>query len=272
MRLVIEAKSSSLQLTTSLVVLLPQEGDDTSWGAPPIGPDGPPVLYLLHGLSDDAAAWTRFTSIERYAARAGLAVVMPEVGRSMYADEYGGSAWFTWVTEELPDLVARTFRVSTHPEDTYLAGLSMGGYGAIKAALHHPERYAAAASLSGVLDIAAIENSEHFTPAQLHTLFGPNGTAVGTTDDLLHLLREADPATVPALYLSCGTEDELYGTNLTFQNAALEVGLTPTVEHRPGAHTWEYWDPGIARVIDWLPQRAVTRSASRPSVASIART
>ena len=255
MRLVADVESDALQMTTSLVVLLPQPGDAADWGAPPPGPDGPAVLYLLHGLSDDASAWTRFTALERYAAAAGLAVVMPQVGRSMYADEAGGEAYFSYVADELPQLVAGAFRVSTRRADTYVAGLSMGGYGALKLALRRPQRYAAAASLSGVLDIAVIEAGDRFSLAQRKRLFGPAGSGVGTADDVRHLLRALDPAAVadlPALYVSCGTEDELYGTNRAFEADARRRGVPVTVEHRPGAHTWDFWDPGIARVIDWI--------------------
>ena len=107
------------------------------------------MLYLLHGLSDDHTAWLRYTSIERYATARGLAVVMPAVHRSFYADEAHGHAYWHFVSEELPAIVAAFFRLSERREDTFVAGLSMGGYGALKLGLHHPERFAAVASLSG---------------------------------------------------------------------------------------------------------------------------
>jgi S-formylglutathione hydrolase FrmB len=115
--------------------------------------DGPPVLYLLHGMSDDHTAWLRYTSIERYAAAAGLAVVMPAAARSFYTDEAQGHAFWALVADELPEIVSSFFRVSTRPERTYVAGLSMGGYGAVKLALARPRQFAGAASLSGALDI-----------------------------------------------------------------------------------------------------------------------
>ena len=97
--------------------------------------EDPPLLYLLHGLSDDHTAWTRFTSVERYAAEHGLAVVMPSAGRSFYADERHGHAYWTYVADELPQVVRRFFRVTDDPARTYVAGLSMGGYGALFALL-----------------------------------------------------------------------------------------------------------------------------------------
>jgi carboxylesterase len=108
--------------------------------------DGPPpVLYLLHGMSDDDTIWLRRTSIERYAAPLGLAVVMPQVHRSFYTDQaYGGRYW-TFLTEELPELVGSLFRVSDRREDTFVAGLSMGGALALRLAAKHGD------AISGVV-------------------------------------------------------------------------------------------------------------------------
>jgi putative tributyrin esterase len=120
--------SEALNVAATFTVVIPQEVET------------PPVLYLLHGLTDDHTGWTRNTSIERYADEAGLAVVMPSVFHSFYSDEVHGHAYWTYVSQELPALVHRLFRVSDRPEDTFAAGLSMGGYGAVKLALSHPER------------------------------------------------------------------------------------------------------------------------------------
>ena len=129
--------SDVLEVATSMTVLLPQtveaqigvsSTDDT-------GREPPPVLYLLHGLSAAHTAWLRNTSIDRYAAARGLAVVMPQVQRSFYADEVHGGRYWTFLFEELPEVVGSFFRVSGRREDTFVAGLSMGGYGALKWAL-----------------------------------------------------------------------------------------------------------------------------------------
>lgn len=122
--------SESMGLSTSMTVILPQQTTGQIGMTGQVGDDPPPVLYLLHGLSDDDTIWLRRTSIERYVADRGLAVVMPAVHRSFYTDEvYGGKFW-TFVSEELPALVSEFFRVSDRREDTFVAGLSMGGYGA----------------------------------------------------------------------------------------------------------------------------------------------
>lgn len=248
--------SESLAMGTSMVVLMPQAaagiGMDGTDGAASAARDGRgvPVLYLLHGLSDDCTIWERRTSIERYATEKGIAVVMPEVRRSFYTDEEVGEKYWTFVAEELPQLVADTFRVSTAREDTFVAGLSMGGYGAFKLALNHPERFAAAAGLSGALDVMSLDLGWTGTLGQ--RVWGGRARA-GSADDLQGLLATVDPAALPALFLDCGTEDELLGQNRRFLETAEEHGVRIDARLRPGGHTWDFWDRSIQDVLDWLP-------------------
>ncbi len=93
------------------------------------------MLYLLHGLSQDASAWQRYSSFETLADAYGLVVVMPSAGRSFYIDQPNGQRYFTYLTEELPQYLADVFGLAPRREDTFIAGSSMGGYGAFKAAL-----------------------------------------------------------------------------------------------------------------------------------------
>jgi putative tributyrin esterase len=241
--------SESLECGTSITVVLPQPTEEQI-GVAEVALDGPPpVLYLLHGLSDDHTAWLRYTSIERYAAARGLAVVMPAVDRSFYANEAHGHAYWDYVSDELPRVVGRFFRVSQEPADTFVAGLSMGGYGALKHAFTHPERYAAAASLSGVADVrrlgASLERAEIVTRV-FDGRFGPD-------DDLFELLTNVDPATGPRLYIGCGTEEDgLMPPNTRLAEEARARGLDVTTDFRPGVHEWGLWDAQIQDVITWL--------------------
>jgi putative tributyrin esterase len=243
--------SDALGLSTSMTVILPQETSAQIGLSGRIRTGGHPVLYLLHGLSDDHTIWSRRTSIERYVAPLGLAVVMPQVHRSFYTDEHIGNRYWTFVSEELPRVMRSFFRLSGPPEDTFVAGLSMGGYGAFKLALTHPDRYAAAASLSGALDVAELagrpERSELFERAF--------GGAPGPADDLAALLAAADAGSLPPLYVSCGTEDELLPMNRRFAAEAEAAGARVTADFRPGEHEWGLWDAVIREVIDWLPLR-----------------
>ncbi len=248
--------SDSLSLSTTMTVLLPQQ-TTTQIGMSGAAADGPPpVLYLLHGLSDDDTIWLRRTSVERYAAPLGLAVVMPQVHRSFYADQKAGGRYWTFLSDELPALVSSWFRVSDRREDTFVAGLSMGGYGALKWALREPGRFAAAASLSGAVDVARLrtERVRPEDPGMFERIYGDSSPA-GTDDDLFELIARADPSALPALHVSCGEEDELVEDSRRLVAACAAADVPVTTSFGPGEHDWAYWDDRIQDVLDWLPLR-----------------
>jgi S-formylglutathione hydrolase FrmB len=244
--------SEVLGLSTSMTVLLPQ-ATSAQIGMTGIEAGGGrhPTLYLLHGLSDDDTVWVRRTSIERYVAPLGLAVVMPQVHRSFYADEVWGGRYWTFLSEELPSLVGSFFRLSDRREDTFVAGLSMGGYGAFKWALRHPDRFAAAASLSGALDVAELQRTRFVEDLERRVFDGLQ--VEGGENDLFTLAERAVPSELPPLYLACGTEDDLLADNRRFARRARDLGLPITVEIGPGGHDWGYWDAAIQDVLAWLP-------------------
>ena len=256
--------SEALEVGTSMTVLLPQATEaQVGVASADTKQDAFPVLYLLHGLSDDHTAWLRYTSIERYASAAGLAVVMPAVGRSFYADEASGHRYWTYLSEELPEIVESFFRVSQRREDTYVAGLSMGGYGAVKLALTHPERFAAAASLSGALDVVALAAQ----PERRDFFDRVFGGKPGPGDDLFALLAKATSGSLPPLHISCGAEDPLADLSRRFASAASAAGVSVTTDFRTGTHEWGLWDVIIQDVIDWLPLPG--RSGGRESRTSL---
>ena len=115
--------SEVLALSLGMNIILPEH--PTAWDEPPA------VLYLLHGLTDDHTIWSRRTSIERYASDYPLVIVMPDVYKSFYCDMAHGSDYWKFVSEELPMFINRWFNVSSDPAKTFVAGLSMGGYGAM---------------------------------------------------------------------------------------------------------------------------------------------
>jgi putative tributyrin esterase len=217
-----------------------------------------PTLYLLHGLSDDHTVWQRRTSIERYVEPLSLAVVMPAVHRSFYTDMAVGYRYWTFISEELPELARHFFPLSAAREDNFVAGLSMGGYGAFKLALTYPDRYAAAASLSGALDMvrAAKENDEEWQ-AEIKRIFGNRRNIARSGNDLFYLAEQVakGKGVKLPLYQWCGTEDVLYPANVRFHTHAQALGLDLTYEEGPGEHEWKYWDQQIQRVLDWLPLR-----------------
>lgn len=245
--------SNVLNLSVSMDVILPQPAASAQRNGKI------PVLWLLHGLSDDHTIWQRRTSIERYVEPLNLAVVMPAVDRSFYTDMAQGNRYWTYISEELPALARSFFPLSEHREDNFVAGLSMGGYGAFKLALTFPERYAAAASLSGALRNFAedVRSEDPNWEAELTRIFGDLSRFPGSANDVYHLAEQAarrgEP--IPRLYQCCGTEDFLYADNLRFKAHAEALGLPLTYEEGPGEHVWGYWDTMIQHVLAWLPSR-----------------
>ena len=212
----------------------------------------PKVLYLLHGYSDDHTIWMRRTSVERYAAAHNLAVIMPAVYHSFYCNEEYGERYWDYVSEELPETMHRFLRLSDKPEDTYVAGLSMGGYGAMRLALTYPERYAAAASFSGGVGITGI--FKRHKGAEISRIFGDRQDIAGTEVDLLYLMKKnGGAAKKPHLYVSCGTKDFLYGDHQEFVPALIENSWDVTRYDEPDAvHEWGFWDREIKKFIEFI--------------------
>lgn len=244
--------SKVLGMQCSVNIVLPQPDPDAPRRRPV------PVLYLLHGYSDDHSIWLRRTSIERYADERGVAVVMPAAGLSFYTDMDQGQRYHAYIADELPALVPALVPVSSKPRDTFVAGLSMGGYGAFKLALTRPDRFAAAASLSGVLDVAERQLLEPGPlRSQMVRVFGNLRRLSGGPHDLMHLLTEAKARGValPRLFQCCGTADFLYAGNVRFRDHARSLGVPLAYEEGPGEHTWAYWDANIQTVLDWMLER-----------------
>ncbi|MEQ1860493.1 MAG: alpha/beta hydrolase family protein [Chthoniobacteraceae bacterium] len=255
----VHAFSDSLGLQVNFYVLLPQSAQRQIGVASGETRAHYPVLWLLHGLSDDHTIWLRRTSIERYAAEKNIAVVMPAAGRSYYQDMANGARYWTFLTEELPVLCRAWFPLSAKREDNFVAGLSMGGYGALRMALANREGYAAAASLSGALDINrrlrdAAKQGGRLSKEELLGIFGSKLNVEGTDADLHALARRVAGSSgpKPRLFVCCGTEDELLTDNRGFHRHLETVHYDHTYEESPGAHEWGYWDAQIQRVLEWL--------------------
>jgi putative tributyrin esterase len=248
--------SDVLGLSTAMTVILPQATSGQIGMSGTVVADKHPTLYLLHGMSDDHTTWLRRTSIERYVAPLGLAVVMPAVHRSFYTDMVHGYRYWTFISEEVPSLARAFFPLSDAREANVVAGLSMGGYGAFKLALTHPQRYAAAASLSGVLDLVSslytLSDAERLAERRL--VFGDLHQVEGSPNDLFHLARQvvASGPPWPRLYQCCGREDPLYANNGRARDYLVSLGLELTYEEGPGAHEWGYWDQQMQHVLAWL--------------------
>ena len=238
--------SEALGMQTEVLVILPQrsalgqigiqnKAENTAYK----------TLYLLHGLSDDQTIWMRRTSIERYASEYGICVVMPCAGRSFYCDMKYGPAYYTYIAKELPRRMREFFRVSDKREDTFVAGLSMGGYGALKLALKEPETFCAGAGLS---PCCSLRNREF--DGTMKSIFGEEKPPMEEELSYLADIRKDHPLK-PRLYMAMGTEDFLYD-NAQPLRKKLEKDYDFTYFETKANHNWVFWDSQIQEVLKWM--------------------
>lgn len=234
--------SHTLKMNTCIWVSLPNDISKRPNG-------GFPVLYLLHGLPDDHTVWVRRTNIDRYASERGLAVVMPEVHRSYYTDMVYGLNYFTYISNELPEICREMFGLSKRREDTFVAGVSMGGYGALKCALRCPDIFSACAGISGAVNVK--RRADDFqNRMEMRCAFG-DPAKLSENDDLFALARKLqdNPARI---FLCCGTEDLMLGENRNFKKTLDDCGIKNEYHEAPGRHDWTYWEKVLPQVVDFF--------------------
>lgn len=242
--------SSSLGFQTSVYVIIPQGKVSGEIGISSEENCGKyKCLYLLHGLSDDQSIWMRRTSIERYAQEYGICVVMPFADRSFYTDMKYAGKYYTYIAKELPKIICETFNVSNKREDNFIAGNSMGGYGAIKIALRECDKFSACAGLSSVADIRGLSKRFHDTYIPI---WGED-INIPDEDDLFSLaeLCNHNP-NKPRVYMGIGTDDFMYSENLNLKKKFESLDYDYTYRESKGNHNWALWDEYIQYVLKWL--------------------
>ncbi|WP_312641485.1 alpha/beta hydrolase family protein [Hydrogenoanaerobacterium sp.] len=253
--------SKALKNHVTLNVLIPSMPDNDCLHASysEIYPEGKKhkTLYLLHGALDDYSSWLRHTNIERYAEEKGIAVVMPSGQNGFYTNAVSGHDYFDFITEELPHFVQATFHLSSKREDNFIAGPSMGGYGASKCALSKPEQYGAFGCLSGAVNPPVLEGrmkAMGFDFFRYDLIFDGTDKIPGTNHDLYKLaggLTHAEHK--PRSYIFCGIQDVAnHDMNVALYEKLKEAGSDTTFCDGDGLHDWAYWDKCIGQFIQWL--------------------
>ena len=242
--------SNALGFSTHVEVFFPQS------------PDGTPatkVLYLLHGLTGSSGDWLYRTRIATYAWKNNYIVIMPEVQRSFYSDMTHGSKYFTYVSRELPQICESIFNIRHTRENTFVAGLSMGGYGAVKCALSRPDFYAACASFSGAVDMnARVEEVKKTGQNQLPELAAILGEGLDYPDDsdLFYLAGTAAGLPVkPRVLITCGDEDFLLEDNRRLDAHMQSLNYGHTYKEWPGSHNWDFWEECLPVAFDFFEGR-----------------
>ncbi len=218
-----------------------------------------PVLYLLHGMGNDHSGWTAYTNVEFFAEERNIAVVMISGENKAYIDWEGGDQFYKFIEEELPDFVCGLFPISDRPEDTYIAGLSMGGYGTLVHALGAPERYAAFGAFSAAINMPKISSDMDVDKVMAESAGGAAPAADKKFDrfdpnDLADKIA-ADGKKFPKVYMACGGKDFLLQSNHDFRDKLISLGADVTYDEIPEyGHEWRFWNIEVEKFLDWLPR------------------
>ena len=248
----IEYHSEALQMERSVNVIYP----DASEIAPTEVDDKDiPVLYLLHGMGGNENSWQKRTSIERLLRHTNLIVIMPSTDLAWYTNTAYGLDYYDALAKELPQVMQRFFPSMTRKrEKTFIAGLSMGGYGAYKIALS-TDRFSYAASFSGALGIGIdgkdITEATGGSKAYWEGVFGKLQGKTVQKHLLTTLAEKSDKKT--KFYAWCGYEDFLYQSNEAAVKQLKSLGLDIDYRQDHGKHEWYYWEKQLDHFLEWLP-------------------
>lgn len=237
--------SRLLHRPVCLSVLLPDTGEPKA------------VLTFLHGFTNRHDSALYYSSLPRYCQDLPLAVVFPDVQCSFYLDTAYGQPYWQHITQEIPEMLHMWLRLDVPAQRCFVAGISMGGYGAAKMALQNPSGYAHAFLFSPVTDLADIARNgfdQTLDPnapplADLHMDALLNGRPVpGSSDDLYQLLCDANSRDLPRFTIYTGTEDFLYKPICRFAQSLSEKGADVQLLTSPGIHCWKTWDPFLEKM------------------------
>ncbi len=260
----IDFMAESLGRTVPIIVILPT--DKVYFPGMPRREEGKPykTLYLLHGVIGDCTDWLYGTRIRRWAEERDLCVVMPSGDNAMYLDQpWNGNLYSEYIGRELVEFTRKTFPLSHKREDTFIGGLSMGGYGAVYNGLKYNETFGAIIGLSSAFVVdenMPVEVPEPRFPVERNEvkmhLYGHDLEEAARSDkNVLVLVSRLvkEKTEFPKIYLACGEDDFLKEKNDRFVAHLKENDVEYTYETGPGSHEWDFWDTYIKKALDWLP-------------------
>jgi putative tributyrin esterase len=214
-----------------------------------------PVVYLLHGGAGDFRDWTNYSDVARFAER-GLILVMPDGDESYYTNsaDHPDQRYEDYIVKDLIADVEARFPVASDRAHRAIAGVSMGGFGAVKLSLKHPELFSFAAGFSSAIDVPnrpfSIRRIGQWR--QHRSIFGPPGGATQRANDPFVLAESADPAQVPYLYLTCGDAEGLLPSNRSFAHLLEERHFAHEFHAVHGGHNWNQWNARLDDCFDSL--------------------
>lgn len=210
------------------------------------------ALYLLHGYSGDRKDWFYAGQIEQLAETYHIAVILPSGENSYYVDHPNGMNYGKFIGEELVKETRSLLPLSTKLEDTWIAGLSMGGYGALRNGLYYNERFGKIAALSSRILRKNLADTDHTYPERIMDVLIGSDDVNDLPDEMdLYQLIE-DKEKFPSIYLTCGTSDFLYQDNLEFHQFLESNSIKHEYVEDAGDHNWIFWNKQIGPALDWL--------------------
>lgn len=219
------------------------------------------TLYLLHGYSANRNAWLLGSRIEELAVKYNMAVVFPNADNSFYIDRPGaGNKYCSFVGQEIVDYTRRVFNLSDKRENTFIGGLSMGGFGATHVGLTYPETFSKIFGLSSAFIIHDIENIEeshvdgiadYYYYKETFTDLANVSASLNNPERQIEKIQ-AEKSPMPELYLSCGTEDFLIEQNRTFVQFLEAKDVSFEYYESPGVHDWDFWNEYLEPALQWL--------------------
>lgn len=246
--------SQVLDMETGVTIITPEE----------TFPEPPRIAYVLHGLNSGNGSWSDCSLLPAYAKNYNAVFIMPEVGRSYYADMRYGQRFFTYVADELPELCRRTFNIAAGRENTAVIGASMGGYGALKCALSRPRRFGVCCAFSsGSLytaeflervkkigdwsRIAGLMGEQRV--ADFHAIFGDDLKVEPENELSLVAQKAAENAERPRFYCACGADDGFLRYNRRFRDELSSLGFDVTYEEWAGGHDWDFFNAALKNAL-----------------------
>lgn len=237
----IQFSSKALMMQTDIHVLMPNDIKRN---------EKLPVLYLLHGYMGNYTDWVRLTSLERYLFDKRLVVVMPSGYNGYYTDlNKPDQNYETYISKELPHYIESLFHLSSKKEDRFIAGLSMGGFGALKIGLNNPNKFQKIGCFSGALDIDRFMAIEPSRQVFFNTIF--NGKIKGTRNDIYHMLTKTKSDALD-IFCSCGTKDVFYPDALRLKGMLEQHHFNHHYLELDYGHEWGFWDKSIEAFLNWL--------------------
>ena len=257
----IQFRSTSLARSTQALLLLPNDMTPEETAVNENYQREMKTLVLLHGYTGSCHDWLTGSRIQEFSNRYNLAVAMPTGENSFYLNQRGtGRAYGTFVGEELIAYLQKTFHIAMRKEDTFIGGLSMGGFGALHTGLLYPEHYSKIFALSSALIVHEVMEMKEGVGNGVadydyyRSVFGEPASLENSENNPEFLVKQRKERgeQIQPIFMACGTEDFLLENNRQFRDFLEKEGVDLFYQESEGIHDWQFWNQYLEPAIRWL--------------------